>query len=289
MWEIFEIIASAFESDEIVSYLTKLYKKYFNTKTGEKIGIETWSNPFALKKLVKSLMPDEIKQLKSLNRNYQQVLKQLNKQEGNANQKQQVASENQQEKLNQDFWIPVNSSWILQGKWTETNSRTKTGNLTLLIQSDKNPKIYGPYTYPGVPYEVWDLMCQAKGSHGSGAGTIFWRYWLRRWLPSQVRKYVKKSLAKEFNIFVGNQSINIPNLDTENMIKVRNYIFKLEKGFIRTKFGQTQSGLLTKQWKNQRARVVTNQAIKAKRWEVYSMNTNIAKKIKKGGKIKWQF
>lgn len=57
-------------------------------------------------------------------------------------------------------------------------------------------------TYPAFPQEIWILMTQAKGKNGTGAGTIFWKFWNRKWLPSQLRKYVKSELAKKVNIMV---------------------------------------------------------------------------------------
>ncbi|QJU62358.1 hypothetical protein [Spiroplasma citri] len=76
-----------------------------------------------------------------------------------------------------------------------TNKLTLTGNLTILIytKTAKNPKFYGPYVYPSVPVEIWKLLSNAV----SNAGTLFWRYWLRKWLPSHLRNYIRKRLPRE--------------------------------------------------------------------------------------------
>ncbi|WP_374695874.1 hypothetical protein [Spiroplasma endosymbiont of Polydrusus formosus] len=65
-----------------------------------------------------------------------------------------------------------------------TNKLTLTGNLTILIYTKtvKHPKFYGPYVYPGIPVEIWKSLSNAVYN----AGTLFWCYWLRKWLPSHL-------------------------------------------------------------------------------------------------------
>lgn len=60
---------------------------------------------------------------------------------------------------------------------TKEKTRAKTGNLTayILKRDAKNKKIYGPYTWPSVPLNVWEEMKNAR----QRAGTIFWNKYLR--------------------------------------------------------------------------------------------------------------
>ncbi|MBW3057647.1 hypothetical protein D6D54_04870 [Spiroplasma poulsonii] len=116
----------------------------------------------------------------------------------NIKNKEQFKNENY---LNTN-WQPLNSSWLDSGMFNITNKLTLTGNLTILIytKTAKHPKFYGPYVYPSVPVEIWKLLSNAV----SNAGTLFWRYWLRKWLPSHLRNYIRllALLVKKLQIFV---------------------------------------------------------------------------------------
>jgi hypothetical protein len=66
----------------------------------------------------------------------------------------------------------LSSSWIISGKW-DPDPTGSVGDLTIETKSG------GIYTYPGVPFAVWNAMKKATGQNGSGAGTIFWALYLR--------------------------------------------------------------------------------------------------------------
>ncbi|PQM30176.1 hypothetical protein [Spiroplasma poulsonii] len=141
--------------------------------------IYQWLNPFTYLDLIK----------KGHKREIQQILSQLEK-DNNIKNREQFKKENY---LNTN-WQPLNSSWLDSGVFNITNKLTLTGNLTILIytKTAKHPKFYGPYVYPSVPVEIWKLLSNAV----SNAGTLFWRYWLRKWLPSHLRNYIKKRLPR---------------------------------------------------------------------------------------------
>ncbi|PQM29732.1 hypothetical protein [Spiroplasma poulsonii] len=141
--------------------------------------IYQWLNPFTYLDLIK----------KGHKREIQQILSQLEK-DNNIKNREQFKKENY---LNTN-WQPLNSSWLDSGMFNITNKLTLTGNLTILIytKTAKHPKFYGPYVYPSVPVEIWKLLSNAV----SNAGTLFWRYWLRKWLPSHLRNYIKKRLPR---------------------------------------------------------------------------------------------
>ncbi|AXF97000.1 hypothetical protein [Spiroplasma phoeniceum] len=60
-----------------------------------------------------------------------------------------------------------------------TNKITNTGNATFLFQP--KVKVYGPYTYPSMPADVWLAIKNANAN----AGTLFWRILIK----SMITKY----------------------------------------------------------------------------------------------------
>ncbi len=99
-----------------------------------------------------------------------------------------------------------------------TNKLTLTDNLTILIyiKTAKHPKFYGPYIYPIVLVEIWKLLSSAV----SNAGTLFWRYWLRKWLPSHLRDYIKKRLSQALKKYPkGNTKLTLPTVQKLQQIK----------------------------------------------------------------------
>ncbi len=46
------------------------------------------------------------------------------------------------------------------------------------------------------------------------AGALFWRYWLRKWLPSHLRNYIKKQLpqALKEKYPKGNIKLTLPHI-----------------------------------------------------------------------------
>lgn len=119
-------------------------------------------------------------------------------------------------------WVNLQSSWIKYGKYEMTNKVVNTGNMTLIFQ----PKavMYGPYTYPSVPADVWLALKNAP----SNAGTLFWRIWLRVWLPSMIREEVKKGLRKK-GIYAGKKGYLMP----EDVADLKKHIRTLEQRFYR--------------------------------------------------------
>lgn len=83
--------------------------------------------------------------------------------------------------------VRMSSSWIVQCNWTPTNADGSAGEMILWT---KNSPI--GYAYPGVSYRVWTAMKNAKGQNGSGAGTVFWALYLRRFKGSSQYKYLQK-------------------------------------------------------------------------------------------------
>ncbi len=66
----------------------------------------------------------------------------------------------------------LKSSWIMSGSWEPVGIDGQVGYLTLTLKNGKS------YTWPGVGRIVWDAMVKAPGGKNSGAGTIFWHYFL---------------------------------------------------------------------------------------------------------------
>ncbi|KAI93160.1 hypothetical protein [Spiroplasma melliferum] len=125
-------------------------------------------------------------------------------------------------------WVQLQSSWMKYGKFELTNKITNTGSATFLFQP--KAKVYGPYTYPSMPADVWLALKNAN----SNAGTLFWRIWLRVWLPSMIRRHIKLGLITDKNIRHGKKSdtfIQALVVSPKEVNDVRKYIRKLEQGF----------------------------------------------------------
>ncbi len=61
-------------------------------------------------------------------------------------------------------------------------------------------------------------MTQAKGKNGTGAGTILWNLWNRKWLPIQLRKYFKSEFSKKGKYY-GSQDTNVISPNNINVQK----------------------------------------------------------------------
>ncbi|WP_375317370.1 hypothetical protein [Spiroplasma endosymbiont of Virgichneumon dumeticola] len=214
---IIRLIYSALASDDIRVLIVSLLKNY-SKDTGLKAVLDSENvseeeldqpystfNPNIAKKLLSILKSNELNKLfvnpaKKINNLLKDNTKDLN-------DKDIEETNNKDEK----GWVVLSSSWLKKGNFYKSNKSLKLGLLQVLIQSDtsKNKRWYGPYTYPNVSEETWNLMKVQKGKNGSGAGTIFWRYFLRSFLPSQIRKYVKKQLKEQKGISKGKQRYNV--------------------------------------------------------------------------------
>lgn len=236
-------------------------------------------NPTALKSNLMKLIEDAIKVDRPSRRDF-----------GLLDEKDRLA----QEKIKNENlqWTSLSSSWIQLGMFETVNKAARTGNLTIMINSDNNPKQlwYGPYTYPGIKIEIWELMQQAKGKNGTGAGSVFWRYWLHKWLPSQVRAYVKSRLAKRMGLTHGDVN-NILRVNTAQLIRTRQMIFNLEKGFRRTKVGMNSRQILSQQWQQRRINTIKRKIAKQQfNYQVAKMryleSAHKIKMVKKIGNVK---
>ncbi len=134
-----------------------------------------------------------------------------------------------------------------------TNKLTLTGNLTILIytKTEKHPKFYGPYVYPSVPVEIWKLLSNAV----SNAETLFWRYWLRKWLPSHLRDYIKKRLPQALKEKhpKGTTKLTLPTIQKLNQIK--KFINNLNIGHFNFNFA---GEINNKKWYRERRSDVKN-------------------------------
>ncbi len=200
--------------------------------------IYKWLDPFTYVDLIKKGYQKEI----------HQTLSQLEK-DNNIKNREQFKNENY---LNTN-WQPLNSSWLDSGMFNITNKLTLTGNLTILIytKTAKNPKFYGPYVYPSVPVEVWKLLSNAV----SNAGTLFWRYWLRKWLPSHLRNYIKKRLpqALKEKYPKGNIKLTLPTV--QKLQQIKNFINNLKIGHFNFNFA---GEINNKKWYRERRSDVKN-------------------------------
>ncbi|RUP78042.1 hypothetical protein D6D54_00750 [Spiroplasma poulsonii] len=200
--------------------------------------IYQWLNPFTYVDLIKKGYQKEI----------QQILNQLEK-DNNIKNKKQFKNENY---LNTN-WQPLNSSWLDSGMFNITNKLTLTGNLTILIytKTAKHPKFYGPYVYPSVPVEIWKLLSNAV----SNAGTLFWRYWLRKWLPSHLRNYIKKRLpqALKEKYPKGNVKLTLPTV--QKLQQIKKFINNLKIGHFNFNFA---GEINNKKWYRERRSDVKN-------------------------------
>ncbi len=200
--------------------------------------IYKWLDPFTYLDLIKKGHKKEI----------QQILSQLEK-DNNIQNREQFKNENY---LNTN-WQPLNSSWLDSGMFNITNKLTLTGNLNILIytKTAKHPKFYGPYVYPSVPVEIWKLLSNAV----SNAGTLFWRYWLRKWLPSHLRNYIKKRLpqALKEKYPKGNIKLTLPTV--QKLQQIKNFINNLKIGHFNFNFA---GEINNKKWYRERRSDVKN-------------------------------
>ncbi|UXX42181.1 hypothetical protein [Spiroplasma phage MaM-2019a] len=200
--------------------------------------IYKWLDPFTYLYLIKKGHKKEI----------QQILSQLEK-DNNIKNREQFKNENY---LNTN-WQPLNSSWLNSGMFNITNKLTLTGNLTILIytKTAKHPKFYGPYVYPSVPVEIWKLLSNAV----SNAGTLFWRYWLRKWLPSHLRNYIKKRLPKALKekYSKGNTKLTLPTV--QKLQQIKKFINNLKIGHFNFNFA---GEINNKKWYRERWSDVKN-------------------------------
>lgn len=200
--------------------------------------IYKWLNPYTYLDLIKKGHKKEI----------QQILNQLEK-DNNIKNREQFKNENY---LNTN-WQPLNSSWLDSGMFNITNKLTLTGNLTILIytKTAKHPKFYGPYVYPSVPVEIWKLLSNAI----SNAGTLFWRYWLRKWLPSHLRDYIKKRLPKELKEKYPKGNIKLTLSSIQKLQQIKKFINNLKIGHFNFNFA---GDINNKKWYRERRSDVKN-------------------------------
>jgi hypothetical protein len=78
----------------------------------------------------------------------------------------------------EDDHSPLSSSWLTYGVYENISPDGRSGNLTLTTKTGRS------YTYFSVSRQIWEAMKQAKGKNGSGAGTIFWALYLRKYRKS---------------------------------------------------------------------------------------------------------
>ncbi len=221
-----------------VNKFTSYYSNPLQKITNKVEDIYKWLDPFTYVDLIKKGRQKEI----------QQILSQLEK-DNNIKNREQFKNENY---LNTN-WQPLNSSWLDSGMFNITNKLTLTGNLTILIytKTAKHPKFYGPYVYPNVPVEIWKLLSNAV----SNAGTLFWRYWLRKWLPSHLRNYIKKRLpqALKEKYPKGNIKLTLPTV--QKLQQIKNFINNLKIGHFNFNFA---GEINNKKWYRERRSDVKN-------------------------------
>ncbi|WP_375317226.1 hypothetical protein [Spiroplasma endosymbiont of Virgichneumon dumeticola] len=271
---IIRLIYSALASDDIRVLIVSLLKNY-SKDTGLKTVLDSENvseeeldqpystfNPNIAKKLLSILKSNELTILKNeLNKLFVNPAKKINNllkdNTKDLNDKDIEEANNKDEK----GWVVLSSSWLKKGNFYKSNKSLKLGLLQVLIQSDtsKNKRWYGPYTYPNVSEETWNLMKVQKGKNGSGAGTIFWRYFLRDFLPSQIRKYVKKQLKEQKGISKGKQRYNVLKSTNINVLKTTAFINRLERGFFKLKEFKTlpKTELGSRAWRVERKEYLT--------------------------------
>lgn len=270
---IIRIIYSALETNDIrtaIVSLLKLYSKNQSLKSvldSENISDEELDQPYStfnpniIKKLISIMKPSELTELKTqLDKLIFKPIKKVNnlfkKDKKDINDK-----DIEQAKKDDKGWVILSSSWFKKGLFYKSNQSLKVGVLQGLFQSDtsKNKRWYGVYTYPNVPEETWNLIKVQKGKNGNGAGTIFWRYFLRGFLPSQIRLYVKKQLKEQKGISKGKQRYNIIKSTNINVLKTTAFINRLERGFFKLKEFKTlpKTELGSRAWRIERKEYLT--------------------------------
>lgn len=248
--QIIELIYYALASNDIRVLIFGLLKDYVKEQSlkivlkDENVSEEELDQPYSifnpniLKKLISIITPDEFKTLESSINKVKNLVNKFNEKGSTKEDKESVNKDNT---LGKDLqgWTILSSSWFKKGIFYKSlnNRGLKSGLLTGLFQSDfaKNKKWYGPYTYPSFPEEIWILMTQQRGKNGSGAGSIFWKYWLKSWLPSKLRAYVKSNLRDSLGITKGRKSYYILQTKNINILKTSTFIHKLELGFFKLK------------------------------------------------------
>ena len=86
---------------------------------------------------------------------------------------------------------------------------------------------------------------------------IFWKFWNRKWLPSQLRKYVKSELVKKSK-YNDSQDTSVIYPNNINVQKIINFINRLEKGFFKLKEYKTLSKneIGSNQWRYERKQLL---------------------------------
>ncbi|WP_338956171.1 hypothetical protein [Spiroplasma endosymbiont of Polydrusus cervinus] len=246
-----------------VNKFASYYANPFQNITNKIEDIYQWLNPYTYLNLIKKDHKKEI----------QQILNKLEK-DNNIKNREQFKKENY---LNTN-WQPLNSSWLNSGMFNITNKLTLTGNLTILIytKTAKHPKFYGPYVYPSVPVEIWKLLSNAV----SNAGTLFWRYWLRKWLPSHLRDYIKKRLPQELKEKYpkGNIKLTLPHI--QKLQQIKRFINNLKIGHFNFNFA---GEINNKKWYRERKSDVKNikNLYKTPVKSIFYKTNQTIKKIKK--------
>lgn len=138
-------------------------------------------------------------------------------------------------------WVKMSSSWIQRGLYNRI-SNTNNGIMTIFIRSDKDKKkrLYGPYIYPLIPIEVWTAMVRAKGKNGTGAGTVFWRMWLRKWLKSYLRDHTYKKLQAKYGTLNSQTYKRLPNINQISQLirEQQELVKKAQYGYYKTRTAQ---------------------------------------------------
>lgn len=299
---IIQLIYYSLASNDIRVLIFGLLKDYFKNQElktvlkEENISEEELDQPYSIfnpniiKKLIKVITPDEFKTIQSaINK-----VSGLFSEKGNTkdtktplNDKEKAIKKGNLIDIDSKGWIELSSSWFKKGTFKKNSPSLKQGLLTGLFQSDfaKNKKWYGPYTYPSFPEEIWILMTQQREKNGNGAGSVFWKYWLRSYLPSKLRTYVKKNLKDTLGISKGRKSYYVLKVNNINIQKTTNFINKLEKGFFRLKTNQnlTKTDIGSKAYRQARREIFTyhknNNSIKNVGISIYK-NKNYYKKYK---------
>lgn len=296
---IIRLIYSALASNDIRTLIIDLLKAYKND-SGLKSVLESENvseeeidqpysvfNPNIIKKFLSILKPNELKTLKTeLDKLIFKPIKKINKlfNEDTKDEKDLNNKDINEDIKDKKGWVILSSSWFKKGLFYTNNKSLKLGLLQGLFQSDtsKNKRWYGPYTYPNFPIETWELMKVQKGKNGNGAGTIFWKYFLREFLPSQIRKYVKKQLKEKLGITSGKKRYYIPVATSINNLKTTAFINRLERGFFRLKEFKTlpKTELGSRLWKTERREYLTIQKNNKNSLYTNQKNNNKYKKYK---------
>ncbi|CAB1054372.1 hypothetical protein [Spiroplasma endosymbiont of Danaus chrysippus] len=296
---IIEWIYNALVSNDIKLALINALKTYYKNQSlkavfdseniSEKEIHQPYSvfNPNILKKLTSILKPSELSILQNEINKFKNPINsfknsimstEIRTVKNYVNKFDNLFKENEEE-IPDNAWEVLSSSWFKKGRFTVDNKNLKIGTLTTLFQSDNDKRQiwYGPYTYPTFPQEIWILMTQAKGKNGSGAGTIFWKFWNRKWLPSQLRKYVKSELAKKGKYY-GSQDTSVIYPNNINVQKTMHFINRLEKGFFKLKEYKTLSKneIGSTQWRYERKQLLKN-SLHTRKYIKIKRNSNFYK------------